>query len=172
MGAVDVWGIQPERVYVEVDSADWAQLGLTAAELRRLFEARNIVEPGGELDTEHARYAVFPTGEFTTVTQMNDLVVARAHGGLPVRLGDLPVTVDRRYEEPPRTLCRLTRPGMSGQPCLVLGVSMKAGHNVVEMGASVETALDRLREGAIPPDVALTRVNDLPRQVDSRISGR
>jgi len=161
--------VQPERIYVEVDSADWAKINVTASQLRHIFEARNIVQPGGELDTEHARYAINPTGEFTAVRQMNDLVVGRVDGSLPVRLGDLPIHIDRRYEEPPRTLTRLTRPEIAHRPCLVLGVSMKSGHNVVKMSEAVNNVIARLRQRVLPPDIELTRVNDLPRQVDSRI---
>ena len=166
---VDFWGVQPERIYVEVDSADWAKINLTASQLKQLFAARNIVQPGGELDTAQARYAINPTGEYTTVNQLNDLVVGRVDGNLPVRLGDLPVSIDRRYEEPPRTLTRLTRPSIAHQPSLVLGISMKSGNNVVEMSQAVNEVISRLREHSLPPDIELTRVNDLPRQVNSRI---
>ena len=46
---------------------------------------------------------------------------------------------------------------------------MKSGRNLVEMSEAVEHVLDRLRTNLLPPDIALTRVNDLPRQVQTRI---
>ena len=79
---VEFWGNQEERIYVEVDSADWAKLDLTAAELRNLFQARNIVLPGGDLDTADARYAVEPTGEFKSLQDMEELVIRRARSRL------------------------------------------------------------------------------------------
>lgn len=169
VGRVDFWGVQPERIYVEVDSADWAKINLAANQLRDIFEARNIVQPGGELDTERVRYAVNPTGEFTSVSEMNDLVVGRVDGNLPVRLGDLPIRIDRRYEEPPRTLARLTRPEAPHRPSVILGVSMKSGRNVVEMSRAVDAVIAGLQGNVLPPDIELTRANDLPRQVDTRI---
>ena len=166
---VEFWGVQPERIYVEIDSADWAQLDLTLDRLRALFEARNIVLPGGELDTEQSRYAVNPTGEFTSVRQMLDLIVDRAGGTLPVRLGDLPVRIERRYDEPFRSKTRLTTPEATHQESLVIGISMKSGRNIAALNTDVEAALSRLRSTVLPPDLALTRVNDLPRQVTTRI---
>ncbi|MEE8233921.1 MAG: efflux RND transporter permease subunit, partial [Gammaproteobacteria bacterium] len=166
---VEFWGVQHERIYVEVDSADWAKINLTASQLRQVFEARNIVQPGGELDTELARYAINPTGEFTSVSQMNDLVVSRVDGNLPVRLGDLPITIDRRYEEPSKSLTRFTTPELPHNSTLVLGISMKSGQNVTKMSIEVNKVLNRLRESYLPPDIKLTRVNDLPRQVNTRI---
>ncbi len=166
---VEFWGNQPERIFVEVDSSDWAKLGITAAELRDLFQARNILFPGGELNTAKARYAVNPTGEFTSVQQMSELVVGRVDDQVPVQLGDLPVTIERRYEEPPRALVRVTLPESPHLPCIVVGISMKSGRNVADMSEAVDQVIERLRTTDIPPDIALTRVNDLPRQVDSRI---
>jgi len=166
---VEFWGVQPERIYVEVDSADWAKINFTASQLRQVFEARNIVQPGGELDTELARYAINPTGEFTSVSQMKDLVVSRVDGNLPVRLGDLPITIDRRYEEPVKSLTRFTTPNLPHNATLVLGLSMKSGQNVTKMSTEVNKVLSRLRESYLPPDIKLTRVNDLPRQVNTRI---
>ena len=58
VGKVDFWGVQREHIYIEVDSADWAKLALTPRTLREVFAARNIVDPGGELDTQRARYAI------------------------------------------------------------------------------------------------------------------
>jgi multidrug efflux pump subunit AcrB len=166
---VEFWGNQPERIYVEIDSSDWAKLGITTGQLRDLFLARNIVFPGGELDTADARYAINPTGEFTSIEQMNELVIGRVDGRLPVRLGDLPVSIERRYEEPPRALARITTPEISHQPAVVVGVSMKGGRNVTQMSAAVDRVIGDLRASVIPPDLALTRVNDLPRQVNTRI---
>jgi multidrug efflux pump subunit AcrB len=166
---VEFWGDQPERIYIEFDSSEWAKLAITANQLRDLFSARNIVFPGGEFDTRDMRYAVNPTGEFKSIEQIGDLVVGRVDGQLPVRLGDLPVSIERRYEEPARSLTRLTTPTAPGRPAIVIGISMKSGRNVSDMSAAVDRTLENLRLTAIPPDIELTRVNDLPRQVDTRI---
>ena len=165
---VEFWGNRPERIYVEFDSSDWAKLDLTTAQLRDLFQARNITLPGGELETPRTRYAINATGEFESVRQMHELVVGRVEE-LPVQLGDLPVTIERRYQEPPRSLTRITTPEQPHQAALVIGVSMKSGSNVVEMSAEVDRVIDRLRASVLPPDVALIRVNDLPRQVNQHI---
>ena len=169
VGKVDFWGVQPERIYVEVDSADLAKLNLTASDLARTFQARNIVTPGGELNTPRGRFAVAPTGEFSKVSQIEDLVIAHRSGTSPVRLGDLPIEIDRRYAEPPPSLTYFSTPNISQRPCLVLGISMKSGRNVVEMSEAVEATLSQLSKTFLPPDLKLTRVNDLARQVDTRI---
>jgi multidrug efflux pump subunit AcrB len=166
---VEFWGNQEERIYVEIDISNWAKLGITANELQDLFQARNIVFPGGEIDTENARYAINPTGEFTSIEQMNELVIGRVDDRVPVQLGDLPVSIERRYQEPPRDLTRITKPGNSHQAAIIIGISMKGGRNVTKMSEAVDRVINNLRTGVIPPDIALERVNDLPRQVNTRI---
>ena len=168
---VSVWGARPERIYVEMDSADLAKLQLTAIDLRRTFEARNIVTPGGELNTARARYSVAPSGELSSVAQIRELIVARRNGEIPIRLGDLPVRIDRRYEEPPKSLTRFSAPGVAHRPSVVVAVSMKSGRNVASMSAAVDQAIDSLRKDVLPADLGISRVNDLPRQVNERIGG-
>ena len=170
VGKVDFWGVQQEQIYIEVDSADWAKLAMTPQDLHDVFAARNIVDPGGELDTDRARYAVNTSGEFSSVAQIEDLIVDRRLGTLPVRLGDLPIRVDRRYQEPPTSLARITTPDLAHQPALIVAVSMKSGNNVVELSRAVDDTLARLAATWLPPDIGLTRVNDLPRQVEARIT--
>ena len=100
---------------------------------------------------------------------MKGLVVGRVDGQLPVRLGDLPVSIERRYEEPARSVTRVTTPEIAHQNAIVIGISMKSGRNVAQMNSAVEKVIGDLRASVIPPDIALTRVNDLPRQVNTRI---
>jgi multidrug efflux pump subunit AcrB len=130
---VEFWGNQEERIYVELDSADFAKIDLTAVELKALFQARNIVFPGGELDTENARYSMEPTGEFTSLQDIEKLVVGRVDRRAPVQLRNLPVNITRRYEEPARALTRLTTPEAPHVPAIAIGISMKSGNNIAQM---------------------------------------
>jgi len=165
VGKVDLVGVQDERIYIEVDPADWGKIDLKSDELRSLLESRNIVASGGEVNRGGARYTVKPTGEFTSVDQIENLPVAAGAGGVPIMLGDLPVEVVRDYVDPMRPHARQTWPGGRADRCVLVAVSMKPGENIVEMGASVQARVDRLQRDILPPDVELVRINDLPRIV-------
>jgi len=67
------YGVQEEAIYVETNMESWSQLALTSAKLGGLSEARNIVAPGGNLETSEGRYSVKPGGEFDAVSQMESL---------------------------------------------------------------------------------------------------
>ena len=57
------YGVIDEAIYVETDMGTWSQLGLTTDQLKRLTEVRNIVAPGGNIDTPAGRFAVKPAGD-------------------------------------------------------------------------------------------------------------
>ncbi|MAE66589.1 MAG: hypothetical protein CMJ18_20150 [Phycisphaeraceae bacterium] len=169
VGRVEFWGNQEERIYIEFDSSDAAKFDLTAHQLRDLFQARNILVPGGEVDTAQSRYSIEPSGEFESIKDIEQLVLLHDEGRAPVQLRHLPVTITRRYEEPARQLARLTTPVRPHEPAIAIGISMKSGSNVAEMQRAVAALVARLQRTIVPPDVGLTRVNDLPRQVIARI---
>ena len=172
---VELHGVQDEVVYLEVESANWAKIELTGDELEATLAARNIVASGGEIDTGQARIPVRPTGEFSAVEAMENVIVGLRDGQLPVFLRDLPVRMRRTTEDPPRTRCRVvTMPsgataGVQAPRCILLAIAMKSGKNVVEMGANVKRTVDEVRRTTLPSDIALEVVNDLPRQVDSLV---
>jgi len=170
VGRVVVEGVQEEVIYVETASADWARIGLTSSELVNLLEARNIIAPGGSIETSEGSFAVHPTGAFQDVSGLGDVLVGRLEGRAPVRLRDLDaLDLSRRYREPPERLLRFNSPTVEQAPCLALAVTMKDGYNVVELGSEVEERVEQLMATVVPPDVRITRVNDLPRQVQSAV---
>jgi multidrug efflux pump subunit AcrB len=165
---VELYGVPREEISVEVQSGEWSQLGLTSQDLGKLLDARNIVEPGGSLDTEAGRYPITPSGEFASVDQMGDVVVG-SHDGAPVRLRDVPLEIRRGYQWPQRHIARFRTADEDPERAVFLSISMKGGRNVVAMGEEIEACVKGLIGAVIPPDIRITRANDLPRQVDTKI---
>jgi len=166
---VSLHGVQEERIEVVVDAAAWSRLGLSTRDLARAIDERNIVASGGLIETDRGRYVVRPTGEFGRVQDLLGVVVASEDEGPPVLLGDLDVSVERGYEDPRRSQVRFTSPEHRAGRAIVLAAEMKGGQNVVEMGEAVAARAEAVMASRMPPDLALTRVNDLPRQVDTLV---
>lgn len=166
---VDILGIQDEVITIEVDGNEWSKLGLTTDDLQGLLESRNIVAPGGQLDTERGRFSVVPTGEFTSTDQIAGVVVEFQDGRVPINLGDLPIKIERGYLDPPRKLIRFQTPERVADRSLLLSITMKSGRNIVDMGEAIDASVSKLYSSSLPPDLQLTRINNLPRQVDSLV---
>ena len=53
---VEKYGINDEAIYIETDLGTWSQIGLTTGALRQLVDSRNIVAPGGSIDTKDGKF--------------------------------------------------------------------------------------------------------------------
>jgi len=135
---VDVYGDQDERIFVEYNNATLASYGLSPLQLRQILETRNIVLPGGSIETAYERITLEPTGNFETLEALRRTVVQIPGSGDLVPLEDL-AEVHRGYVDPPRSIARCPL-----GPCLALAVSMREGGNVVELGEQVRPRVNEL----------------------------
>lgn len=136
---VELYGVQPEVIYVEVSRDRSARLGISPEEIHAALREQNLVVPSGEIDAGPSRFALSPSGEFRSVEDFENLIIRRGDGaGTLVHLRDI-ATVRRGYAEPPETILRY-----DGQPAIGLGISTVSGGNVVSMGNSVKARLEQL----------------------------
>ena len=173
VGKVDMFGVQREAIYIETDLGNWSQLDLTTDQLERLAQERNIIEPGGEIDTESGHFLVKPGGEFNAVSEIEHIasVVSTAENDNSVFLSDLGLTVTRGVEDPPEIICRYGDE-QSSEPAVTLGITMKPGANIIDV---CNVAKGRVREmidfeQCLPADIAVTPVSDQSENVSRKIS--
>jgi len=137
VGQVEIAGVRPERILVQVDQARLAALRLSPRELvAALTDADAAVEAGGVRAGEffvHLR----PTGAFDSLDALRALPVGQ--GEQSVDLGSI-ATLKRDYAERPRQIIR-----HNGEPALTLGISGISGSNIVEVGRSVEAQLQSMQ---------------------------
>lgn len=173
VAAMDKYGVQNEALFVETDQATWSQMGMTIDELIQLVQARNIVAPGGEIDTAAGRYSVKPEGEFDATSELDSIIVGMVQAGdsgNPVFLRDLGLKVRRGYEDPPSYYCRVGSP-QGSTSAVMLGLKMKSGENIVDVCTRAKDRVAELRRGdmALPPDIGVTLVSDHSVNVTAKI---
>ncbi|WP_149494697.1 efflux RND transporter permease subunit [Roseiconus lacunae] len=170
---VEMFGVRDEAIFIETDLANWAQLNLTTQQLEQLATDRNIIQPGGEIDTPAGHFSVKPAGEFNAINEINQIasVVKTDEGGNSVYLTDLGLSVRRAYEDPAKYYCRYGDPDRSTS-AVTLGVTMKSGSNIIDICDSVKRRLQELTdvEKRLPPDIAVTPVSDQSENVSAKIS--
>ena len=137
--AVQVYGVQPERIFVDYDAARLAELGVSPLQLRSVLQSVNTVAPGADVLAGADRIAVEPSGDFRSLDDLRRLVVTPPGGAGIVHLEDL-AEIRRGRLEPPVSVVRA-----SGAPAVVFGVSMRDGGDVTALGDAVRATLDRLR---------------------------
>ena len=137
---VEVQGVQEERIFVEYNNARLAELGISAYQLMNLLESRNIVLPGGDINTGMERIALEPSGSFESIEDLGRTIVNVSGRSGMIYLEDI-ASIYRDYVDPPKQRVR-----SSGKPALALAVSLREGGNLIQLGKQVEAEVSRLQD--------------------------
>ncbi len=157
---VDIIGEQDEKIYIDVSNVKLATLGIDGATLVQAMQSQNAIAPGGAFETESDKIFVRATGAFDSVESIRNFTL-RANGRV-VKIGDF-AEVYRAYANPPFTKMRFI-----GQEALGIGVAMRQGGDIIQLGRNLDAALAKL-EQTLPVGLELHRVNDQPKAVSASI---
>jgi multidrug efflux pump len=162
-GEMTLFGDRPEVVYVEGKRSEIARAGVGPYRMAQALSAQNLRIPGGAIRTPRYQYRVEPTGEYASTEAIaNTILDVSTETGQPLHVRDL-FTVRRTVKEPPETKVL-----KDGRTAVALGIVMKRGFNIIDMGTEVRTALEAF-ERRVPPGVKMDVVHDSPRQVSIQV---
>src|SRR3989441_2349097 len=160
-------GVLPQAVYLEYSQDRLAAYGLRPADLGRLVQARNIIAPGGILETGQRQITLTPSGQFEDPKAIGDIVVTTAAAGTPVYLRDL-VDISRGYQSPANYLNYYTWPDAGGHwrrsRAITIAMYMRDQRQIAMFGQSVDAKLAQLHR-ILPPDLITVHTSDQPLQV-------
>lgn len=164
VGQVLVDGVRDLQVTVVPDEAKLARAGLTGASVAQALQAGGATVPAGSFEENGANRTVQVGGGFTSLRQIQDLMVTAAPGeGKPVRLGD--VAAVRQEEARSDSLTRT-----NGRPSLAVMATMDHDGSAVAISEAVEKKLPGLRED-LGDGATLTVVSDQGPAVSKAIDG-
>lgn len=158
---VDIVGEQEEKIYVKLDSARLAALGIDIQTVWAALREQNAVDPAGEYQTDSERIPVRVSGEYDSVTTISNTPIKA--GDRTFRLGDL-AKVERDFANPPGFRMRF-----DGKPALGLAISMRKGGDVIRLGKELNQFVDRLH-AQMPVGVEIHAVSDQPKVVKSSVN--
>jgi multidrug efflux pump len=159
---VELFGVQEEKLYVEISQKRLAQLGLDLNQVLAQLGQQNAVESAGAVQTPLDIVQVRVGGQFEAVQQLRDMPI-RGAGGNQLKLGDL-AEVKRGYVDPPQVKVR-----HGGKEVIALGVSMAKGGDIIRLGHSLKTATDKI-DDHLPAGIRLVQVQDQPKAVSSSVN--
>ncbi len=162
---VSLSGMQSEVVYIEISRAKISQLGISPDTIYSSISGQNLIVESGEVKVGNLYLRINPTGEFTTVEEIGELLILQADGSASkLRLKDI-ATVTRGYVDPPETIIRY-----NGKPAIAIGISTTEGGNVVTMGEALKRRLSEL-EAETPIGIELGVISMQSDSVQTAISG-
>ncbi len=137
---IDIYGTQEERLFIEYNNARLAQIGVSPGQLQQILQGQNILFPGGSISTGMERISLEPTGNIESVEDLRKTVINIPGQKSVLYLEDI-ADVYRGYVDPSTSFLRSL-----GEPALGIGVSMREGGNIIELGEAVNARMAYLEE--------------------------
>ncbi|SEH94211.1 Multidrug efflux pump subunit AcrB [Rheinheimera pacifica] len=163
VGKVAVGGVQQEQVIVEISRPRLTALGIAPQTLSALLQSQNMVANAGSIKVGPDRLRIYPTGEFQSVAELENLIISSPDSKELIYLGD----VARVYRENAEVPSQLIRFG--GKNALTLGVSFSGGVNVVDAGEQIQQRLAQLEYNK-PVGIELHTIYNQPDEVAGSVS--
>ena len=154
---VELFGVQDEKVYIEISQKRLAQLGLDLNQVLGQMNQQNAVEGAGTMRTPQDILQIRVGGPFDSVDKISEMPI-RAANGVQLRLGDI-AQVKRGYSDPPNVKVR-----HQGKDVIALGISMAKGGDIIALGKSLKVASADVAAW-LPVGVKLVQVQDQPSAV-------
>lgn len=157
---VTLEGVQPEKIYIEMDSRKLARMGIDPLLVAAVIKKQNTVTPSGMLETSTDNVFIRVTGLFDNVAALRELPIRVLERTF--RLGDI-ATIRRAYADP-------SEPRMyyNGEPAIGIAVSMEDGDNILKLGQDLDAAFTRIRQN-MPLGFDIHQVANQPMVVKNAI---
>ena len=165
VGKVEIFGIQDEKIFVELSNTKLATLGIDQSVIIQALSQQNAVAGAGFFELADERIQVRPGGAFNTTQAVADTLI-RA-GNRSFRLGDI-ATIKRGTMDPPNTQVRY-----GGEQALAIGIAIAKSGDVIQLGKDLAASV-AAQQAALPVGVELGKAASQPeavkRSVDAFVS--
>ena len=157
---VELLGVQPEKIYVEVESTKLAELGISPQVISSTLQQQNQMQAAASIETNSDKVYLRVTGQFSNLTEIKNLPI-NANGKI-FRLGDI-AKIERRTIEP-------AEPKMffNGEQAIGIAVSMKDGGNILQLGEDLENLMSKV-SAELPVGLEISQVSNQPQVVEESI---
>lgn len=161
VGKVELIGLQQQKVWIDIDNARLATLGVPLTAIAQALQAQNEVAPNGFFDTPGERIQIRVDGAFGSVEEIGAFPIQA--GDRSFRLSDL-AQVRRGYAEPEDPKMRFM-----GEDAIGIAVAMREGGDILRLGRSLESEFARL-QNTLPVGMQLRKVADQPAAVTDSVN--
>jgi multidrug efflux pump len=160
VGKIELFGVQDEKIWVELSNTKLATLGVPAAAVGDALNQQNAMVAAGFFETGSTRVPLRVDGRFTSVEQIREFPIRV--GDRTFRLGDV-ADVHRGFADPPGPRMRFM-----GEDAIGLGVAMRDGGDILRLGKTLEAEFARLQK-TLPAGMELRKVADQPAAVEESV---
>ncbi|QKV52614.1 efflux RND transporter permease subunit [Comamonas antarctica] len=159
---VEMFGVQDEKLYIELSQLRLSQLGLDMNQVLAQLDQQNALQSAGVVQAGDEQVQVRVAGAFNAVEDLRAMPI-RGASGAQLRLGDI-AEIRRGYTDPPNVKVR-----HQGQDSIALGVAMTKGGDIIRLGKALRAASARMAS-ELPAGMQLVNVQDQPKAVSNSVN--
>lgn len=160
VGKIELFGVQDEKVWVELSNVKLATLGVPASAVQQALDEQNAMVPAGFFETGSTRVPLRVGGKFKSVEEIREFPIRV--GDRTFRLADV-ADVRRGFSDPPAPRMRFM-----GEDAIGIGVAMKEGGDILKLGKTLESEFAQLQR-TLPAGMQLRKVADQPAAVEESV---
>ena len=161
---VDILGIQPEQVVIEVANAKLAQLGVAPTLIIQALQQQNVIRSGGSIDASGTNLTLQPTGNYESVEDISNTLISVPGLEQSIVLKDI-AQVSRRAVDPPvRTAY------FNGRQAVIFAIAKDDDSDVLSFTPKMETLINELGQ-SIPAGYELSTVTRQADVVEAAVTG-
>lgn len=157
---VELFGVQSEKIYIEMESSKLAGLGMDPNIIIAAVKAQSVMSPSGMVETSSDNVFLRVSGMFESVDGLRNMPIRV--NDRTFRLGDI-ARIERSYAEP-------MEPKMyfNGQPAIGIALSMDKGGNILTLGTDLDKTTAMIRKD-LPLGMEINQVSNQPKVVKESI---
>ena len=162
---IRLFGVEPERIFVEVDNIRLSQYGVSASDIIDAISKQNIILPGGTINTQGQSFYIEPTGNFENLEDIANLQIQ-----IPDKVGQIAYLKDiakisRGYADPPQSPVFY-----DGKPAIIISVSMIDQFDSFEFGDALKAKVKQI-ENTLPVGYKFDYITFQTNEISAAISG-
>ncbi len=162
---IALFGVEPERIYIEVNNIRLAQLGMSPGDLINSIGQTNIISPGGRIEAGATSLMLEITGNFDSLEDIGQVTVQLPEKpGQVVYIRDI-AKISRAYVDPPKSPAYF-----NGDPAIIVSVQMVDAYDSFKFADDLTAKITTL-ENALPIGYQLRLVTFQPNEIAAAVNG-
>lgn len=145
VAAAQVFSMDTREILVAVDKAALESLNVSFDQILMALRMENLNLPAGRVTERHSEYLLRTLGEFQSLADIRNTIIASTQTGQPVYLTDVAEVRDTLKDT--RLISRT-----QGEKAVFYFISKRSGANTVTTAQAVNRELERIKP-TLPPDV-------------------
>ncbi len=154
-------GWRDRELWVEADPDKLKSLHVSIEEVMDALKARNVSVPSGQLTLENVEYNVRVTGEFTTASEIEDVVVRSNDAGNLIKVKDIANVIDSFEDQ--SSIAKV-----NGVRSASMVVIKKEQADAITLVEDVKKAIDAYKE-KLPEEIDIILTNDFSYYIKRRL---